>query len=78
MDMFRPVWEKHPHAIVYATANFDPGVAPIAVYDENGTPGEIDSDRPGAIFTPSGCLRRLKRCRVLSNSSPHLHPKHGK
>ncbi len=24
MDTFRPVWKKHPHAIVYATANFDP------------------------------------------------------
>ena len=105
MDMFRPVWEKHPHAIVYATANFDPatyyrdrrswiaevrrghqrilagdglvnmvlfdtGVVPIASYDENGAPGEIDSDRLLAIFTPSGRtpralpagrLRRLKR-----------------
>ena len=24
MDVYRPVWEKHPHAILYATANFDP------------------------------------------------------
>jgi uncharacterized protein (DUF849 family) len=24
MDAFRPVWKKHPHAILYATANFDP------------------------------------------------------
>jgi uncharacterized protein (DUF849 family) len=24
MDAFRPVWKKHPYAIVYATANFDP------------------------------------------------------
>ena len=24
MDSFRPVWKKHPHAILYATANFDP------------------------------------------------------
>jgi 3-keto-5-aminohexanoate cleavage enzyme len=23
-DVFRPVWKKHPHAILYATANFDP------------------------------------------------------
>ena len=22
MDAFRPVWKKHPHAILYATANF--------------------------------------------------------
>lgn len=26
MDSFRPVWKKHPHAIVYATANFAPKV----------------------------------------------------
>jgi uncharacterized protein (DUF849 family) len=26
MDSFRPVWKKHPHAILYATANFDPKV----------------------------------------------------
>jgi uncharacterized protein (DUF849 family) len=26
MDSFRPIWKKHPHAIVYATANFDPKV----------------------------------------------------
>ena len=26
MDAFRPIWKKHPHAIVYATANFDPKV----------------------------------------------------
>ena len=25
-DIYGPVWEKHPHAIVYATANFDPKV----------------------------------------------------
>ena len=25
-EMFKPVWEKHPHAILYATANFDPQV----------------------------------------------------
>ncbi len=24
MDSFRPVWKEHPHAILYATANFDP------------------------------------------------------
>jgi uncharacterized protein (DUF849 family) len=24
MESFRPVWKKHPHAILYATANFDP------------------------------------------------------
>jgi uncharacterized protein (DUF849 family) len=24
MDSFRPAWKKHPHAILYATANFDP------------------------------------------------------
>ena len=24
MEVFRPVWVKHPHAILYATANFDP------------------------------------------------------
>ena len=23
-EVFRPVWERHPHAILYATANFDP------------------------------------------------------
>jgi uncharacterized protein (DUF849 family) len=23
-EVFRPVWKKHPHAILYATANFDP------------------------------------------------------
>ena len=23
MDTFRPIWEKYPHAILYATANFD-------------------------------------------------------
>ena len=37
-------------------------------------PSSVDSDRLWAIFTPSGRLRRLKRWRVLSNSSPHLHP----
>ena len=26
MEAFRPVWEKHPHAILYATANFDPKI----------------------------------------------------
>ena len=26
IDMYTPVWEKHPHAILYATANFDPAV----------------------------------------------------
>ena len=26
MDSFRPAWKKHPHAILYATANFDPKV----------------------------------------------------
>jgi len=24
MEVFRPVWERHPHAILYGTANFDP------------------------------------------------------
>ncbi len=24
MEVYRPVWQKHPHAILYATANFDP------------------------------------------------------
>jgi uncharacterized protein (DUF849 family) len=24
--IFRPVWKKHPHAILYATANFDPKI----------------------------------------------------
>ena len=24
MEVYKPVWEKHPHAILYATANFDP------------------------------------------------------
>ena len=24
IETFRPVWKKHPHAILYATANFDP------------------------------------------------------
>ena len=28
--VFRPVWEKHPHAILYATANFDP-----SIYNQN-------------------------------------------
>ncbi len=26
MEAYRPVWEKHPHAILYATANFDPKI----------------------------------------------------
>jgi 3-keto-5-aminohexanoate cleavage enzyme len=26
LDAFLPVWKKHPHAILYATANFDPKV----------------------------------------------------
>ena len=26
METYRPVWNKHPHAILYATANFDPKV----------------------------------------------------
>jgi uncharacterized protein (DUF849 family) len=26
MEAYRPVWKKHPHAILYATANFDPKV----------------------------------------------------
>ncbi len=25
-ESYRPVWKKHPHAILYATANFDPKV----------------------------------------------------
>ncbi len=25
-QVFRPVWKKHPHAILYATANFDPKI----------------------------------------------------
>jgi 3-keto-5-aminohexanoate cleavage enzyme len=25
-EVFGPVWEKHPHAILYATANFDPAI----------------------------------------------------
>jgi len=25
-EIFRPVWKKHPHAILYATANFDPKI----------------------------------------------------
>ena len=37
-------------------------------------PGEIDSDRLWAIFTPAGRLRRLQRSRVLSNRTSHLHP----
>jgi uncharacterized protein (DUF849 family) len=24
LEVFKPVWKKHPHAILYATANFDP------------------------------------------------------
>jgi 3-keto-5-aminohexanoate cleavage enzyme len=38
MDAFRPIWKKHPHAIVYATANFDP-----ALYNRTRKtwPGEI-------------------------------------
>jgi len=24
LEAFRPVWDRHPHAILYATANFDP------------------------------------------------------
>jgi 3-keto-5-aminohexanoate cleavage enzyme len=24
LEAFRPIWKQHPHAIVYATANFDP------------------------------------------------------
>jgi uncharacterized protein (DUF849 family) len=26
METYKPVWKKHPHAILYATANFDPKV----------------------------------------------------
>jgi 3-keto-5-aminohexanoate cleavage enzyme len=26
LEAFRPIWKQHPHAIVYATANFDPVV----------------------------------------------------
>ena len=33
VDAFTPVREKHPHAILYPTANFDP-----AVYQKNRTP----------------------------------------
>ncbi len=38
MDSYRPVWKKHPHAIVYATANFDP-----KLYNRTRTtwPGEV-------------------------------------
>ena len=38
MDSFRPVWKKHPHAILYATANFDP-----KEYNRSRTvwPGEV-------------------------------------
>jgi uncharacterized protein (DUF849 family) len=37
-DSFGPVWKKHPHAILYATANFDP-----KVYNRTRTvwPGEV-------------------------------------
>jgi uncharacterized protein (DUF849 family) len=37
-ESYAPVWEKHPHAVVYATANFDP-----AVYHKTRTtwPGRI-------------------------------------
>jgi uncharacterized protein (DUF849 family) len=40
IDAFRPVREKHPHGIIYPTANFDP-----KVYHENRTvwPSEIQS-----------------------------------
>ncbi len=38
MEVYKPVWKKHPHAIVYATANFDP-----KVYNRTRTtwPGKI-------------------------------------
>jgi uncharacterized protein (DUF849 family) len=26
IDIYKPVWKKHPHAILYATANFDPEI----------------------------------------------------
>ena len=40
IDVFKPVREKHPHGIIYPTANFDP-----AVYHKNRTvwPPEIQS-----------------------------------
>ena len=40
MGAFRPVWKKHPHAIVYATANFDP-----KLYNRTRTPwpGKVQS-----------------------------------
>lgn len=36
--VFQPVWKKHPHAILYATANFDP-----AIYNQRHRtwPGEV-------------------------------------
>lgn len=33
METYRPVWKKHPHAILYGTANFDP-----KVYNRNRKP----------------------------------------
>jgi uncharacterized protein (DUF849 family) len=32
-EIYKPVWKKHPHAILYATANFDP-----KVYHQNRRP----------------------------------------
>jgi len=32
-EVYKPVWKKHPHAILYATANFDP-----KVYHQNRRP----------------------------------------
>ncbi len=37
-QVFRPVWKKHPHAILYATANFDPK---IYNRDRRAWPGEV-------------------------------------
>ena len=40
LGILRPVWDKHPHAILYGTANFDP-----ATYHRNrrSWPGDIQS-----------------------------------
>jgi len=40
VKILRPVWDKHPHAILYATANFDP----VTYHRERRSwPGEIQS-----------------------------------
>jgi len=103
IEAYKPVWKKHPHAILYATANFDPkvynqtrkvwpkaiqcvhhrllaeaglvnmvlldtGVAPLAVFDQQGVPGP-DSGFFWYGFWPEDTRYILKVCKDLGTGA---------